>query len=73
MHDTRKPIPTKIRPSPQKISIIRCAAAPPKKNRINPPQPRFHYKHLRVIALIDKEIDVGSDKDVEMLFCYNPQ
>lgn len=72
MHDTRKPIPTKIRPSPQNISIIRCAAAPP-KNRINPPQPRFHYKHLRVIALIDKEIDVGSDKDVEMLFCYNPQ
>lgn len=72
MHDTRKPIPTKIRPSTQKISIIRCAAAPP-KNRINPPQPRFHYKHLRVIALIDKEIDVGSNKDVEMLFCYNPQ
>ena len=71
MHDTRKPIPTKIRPSPQKISIIRCAAAP--QNRINPPQPRFHYKHLKVIALIDKEIDVGSDKDVEMLFCYNPQ
>ena len=71
MHDTRKPIPTKIRPSPQNISIIRCAAAP--QNSINPPQPRFHYKHLRVIALIDKEIDVGSNKDVEMLFCYNPQ
>ena len=33
MHDTRKPIPTKIRPSPQKISIIRCAAAPQKQNQ----------------------------------------